>query len=83
VVLALSGLAVAGIIFGYLELTGFKRLSPVMVGTATILCPPIWLTVLFFDAEDRAAIAFVWTLIGIVNAGLYVLVGKLVGKLRS
>lgn len=77
-----SGLAVAGGLFGYLEAANYAAMNPLFRAIAIVLCPPSLLSLLFFDAEPHTVdIAIVWLFIGLVNAGLYMFVGKLVRKL--
>lgn len=82
--LGVIGLIVTALLFGYLELTNYAPMPPILRGLAILACPPSLLSLLFFDAEPHtASIAIVWLFIGLVNAGLYAFIGEVVRRRRE
>ena len=82
--LALIGLAVATVLFTYLEVTNYASLNSILRAVAILLCPPSLLSVLFIDVEPRTSdFAAVWLAIGVVNAALYAAIGLAVTWLRK
>ena len=85
--LALFGLAVTVAIAAYLELTDSTVPSPPISDrlfvTFVILCPPSLLSIPVIDAEPgTGAFYFLWSIIGLINAGLYGGIAAVVGYLR-
>jgi hypothetical protein len=74
---AVFGLVVAALIFLYQNLSGEFDAS-LYTGFA-ILCPPSLLCIPFSDAiKDKVGLYAIWSLIGLINSGLYAIVGAAV-----
>src|SRR5437870_5185455 len=75
------GLAIAAVIFAYLEITNYSRFSTALIVTAVALCPPSLLSLLFIDAEPHTSeIAVVWLVIALINGALYSAIGAWLGR---
>jgi hypothetical protein len=73
---AALGFAIAALLFGCLELTNYALVPTAMLVVFVAVCPPCLLSLLFIDAEPHTSgVAFVWLLIGLVNAFLYSAIG--------
>jgi len=78
---AALGLAIAAVIFAYLEITNYSRFSNALIVTAIALCPLSLLSLLFIDAEPHTSgVAIVWLVIALINGALYSAIGAGVGK---
>jgi CDP-diglyceride synthetase len=81
-VLPVVGFLVAVVIWAYSELTDTSpppRFNFPLWTAFVILCPPSLLTVPLIDVEPGTIqFAFTWFVVGILNAGLYWLIGKIV-----
>ncbi len=74
---AVFGLVVAALIFLYLILVGEFDAS--LYTAFAILCPPSLLCIPFSDAmKDKAGLYAIWSLIGLINSGLYAVLGAAV-----
>lgn len=86
IVLAVLGFSVAVIIWGYAELTDSSPPHPfnLPLWTAfTVLCPTSLLAVPLIDVEPGSiSFAVVWFVIGLLNSGIYWLVGAAIGRLK-
>ena len=77
---AILGLVVAGLIVLYVDLSAEFDAS-LYTGFA-ILCPPSLLSIPFSEAmKNKGGFYGVWSLIGLVNAGLYAVIGAGVARL--
>jgi hypothetical protein len=77
--LALAGFLVAVVVWAYSELTDAGHVNMPVWTVFVILCPPSLLTVPLIDVEPGSIdFAFVWFVVALLNAGLYVLVGKVI-----
>jgi hypothetical protein len=79
---AVAGLVVAALIFLYLYLSG--EFDATLYTVFAVLCPPSLLCIPFSDAmKDRVAFYAIWSLIGLINSGLYAVVGATIVGLRK
>ena len=80
-VFAMLGLALAAVIFAFLEITNYDIMPPTLRGAILILCPPAVLSVAFLDIQPHSVeIAIGWLIIGVINAAWYRAIGVLIGK---
>ena len=83
--LAIVGFLIAAAIWGYSELTDSSggAFNVPLWAAFTILCPPSLLSAPLIDVEPGSTdYAVVWLVIGLVNSGLYAVIGTLVGRFR-
>ncbi len=79
---AAIGLVIAVVFFTYLELTILEERSSVVLFIGNVLCPPALLSVFLFDFDARSIMGFLgWSIIALLNAGLYAAIGTLVRRL--
>jgi hypothetical protein len=83
--LALLGLAITAAIYASIPFTPYSEPpsgTTIALGfVSIILCPPGLLTVPLFDIDAYTpGGAVLWLLIGLINAGLYAVIGALVGS---
>jgi hypothetical protein len=81
--LAVLGLAIGYALYAYLEFTSSpsSERSNLLLLVGNILCPPALLSYFLFDVNEHSAEGFMaWSIIAFMNSGLYVLVGKHIGK---
>src|SRR5437879_6599665 len=83
--LGLLGLVIAAAIYISIAYTDYTKTPSATqaVGGAilVVLCPPSLLAIMLFDVEPYSMPgAALWSLIGLLNAGFYAVVGTLVGK---
>jgi hypothetical protein len=88
VTLAMSGLAIAGASYAYWALHNYGRpMNPLDFALTTILmilCPPQLLFVMCIDCEVVGWGGFImYSIIGILNAGLYAGIGAVIVSLRK
>jgi hypothetical protein len=75
--LAVIGFVVAALIFLYLNLSG--EFDATLYTAFAILCPPSLLCIPFNEAmKDKGTFYAIWSMIGIVNSGLYAVIGAAV-----
>jgi hypothetical protein len=79
---AVLGMAITAVFLAYILLAGPANRSETLDWVLSVLCPPSVLSLLFFDLFlDKTATAFVgWLIIGLLNSGLYALVGVVVSR---
>ena len=81
--LAMLGLAIGYALFAYLELTSshLGERSDLLLLVGNILCPPALLSIFLFDLNAHSVEAFIaWSIIALLNAGFYAVIGKLIGR---
>ena len=77
------GLAIGYALFAYLELTSshLGERSDLLLLVGNILCPPALLSIFLFDLNAHSVEAFIaWSIIALLNAGFYAVIGKLIGR---
>jgi hypothetical protein len=80
-VCAMLGLAVAAMIFLYINLSG-EFYADLYTGFA-IICPPSLLCFPFSEVmKHKAGFYAIWLLIGLANAGLYAIIGAAIAGQR-
>ena len=76
----------AAVIWAYSELTDSsppKPFNSTLWTAFMILCPPSVLSIPLIDVEPGSSdFATMWLVIGLVNSGLYAVIGKIVGRFR-
>jgi hypothetical protein len=83
---ALLGLAIAGAFFGYFETDPppASSMSFWTAGASLVLCPGSLLFVTAFDIEPQtSAFVVMWLIIGLINVGLYAVIGAAYVGLRK
>ena len=84
--LATTGFLVAAVLWAHSELTDSSPPKPLNVHLWTafmILCPPSILSIPLIDVEPGSTdFAILWSVIGLVNSGLYAVIGMIVGRFR-
>lgn len=84
--LAAMGFAIAAVIWAYSELTDSSPPKPFNSHLWTafmIFCPSSILSIPMIDVEPGSSdFAIMWLVIGLVNSGLYAVVGMIVGRFR-
>ena len=85
---ALLGLVIAAICYAYAAFYDYTKpmnaLTFAIGAISMILCPPQFLLVACIDCEAIGLDGFiVYSIIGILNAALYSVIGALVGRLRK
>lgn len=85
-ILAAAGFLIAVAIGAYSQLTDSSPPKPLNVPlwtTFMILCPSALLSVPLIDVEPGSTdFVIMWLAIGLLNSGLYAVVGMIVGRLR-
>jgi hypothetical protein len=85
IVLAAVGFAITAVIWAYSELTASSTppFNLLLSGVFIIACPPSLLTVPLIDVEPGSIdFAITWLIIGLLNSGLYAVIGIMIGKFR-
>jgi len=76
------GLVVAALILLYVNLSG--EFEATLYTAFAILCPPALLCIPFSEAmKNRGTFYAIWSLIGIINFGLYAVIGAAFVGLRK
>lgn len=79
---AVFGLVVTGLIAAYINFSGIFDAD--LYTAFVILCPPVLLSIPFGEVMKDKGVAYViWPLIGLLNSGLYAVVGAAVVGLRK
>lgn len=85
-ILAVFGFLIATVAWGYSELSDSSPPRPLNVPVwiaFTVLCPPSLLSVPLIDVEPGSSgFTLMWFIIGLLNCGLYAVIGSVVGKFR-
>ena len=86
IALAAMGFVMAAVIWAYSELTDSsppKPFNSTLWTAFMILCPPSVLSIPLIDVEPGSSdFAIMWSVIGLVNSGLYAVIGMIVGRFR-
>lgn len=83
--LAVIGFVVAVVIWAYSELTDSSppHFNFLLWTAFIVLCPPSLLSAPLIDVEPGSAgFTAMWLVIGLVNSGLYAVIGMILGKFR-
>jgi hypothetical protein len=79
---AVFGLAIAGGIAAYMTFSGL--FDEVIFTAFVILCPPALLITPFHEAmKAKGGSYLIWSMIGLLNAGIYAAIGAAIIGLRS
>ena len=80
---AIFGMAITAVFFAYLELSDPCNRSETLEWALSILCPPSVLSLFLVDVflDQHTAMGFFgWFIIGLLNSGLYAIIGMIVGR---
>ena len=79
---AVLGMAITVVFCGYILIAGRDNRSGTLDLVLSVMCPPSVLSLVFFDLFlDLSAMAvFGWFVIGLLNSGLYALIGMVVAR---
>jgi hypothetical protein len=71
------GLAITALIVAYIDFSGVFDVP--LYNAFVVLCPPSLLCIPYSEVmKDKSGFYFVWSFIGLVNSGLYAVIGAAV-----
>jgi hypothetical protein len=86
IALAVMGFVIAAVIWAYSELTDSsppKPFNSTLWTAFMILCPTSVLSIPLIDIEPGSVdFAIMWSVIGLLNSGLYAVVAMIIGRFR-